>query len=197
MPSVKWATGTRHKARGTTKAAPAKNRVLGPASREPEVVAKEQLWGVCGRGGGGVCNTYITDFAPRACPRFWRCISAWEVGSVFWPKTIVRNAIFARRIRNSFRSSSKCYAGGGGEGDCCGSCLGCCHKRKLLLSARRLLATQHLVPLSQYHLSVPLFDILFSLVLSVCLTASKLYLVMQKGQRRQRLPRLQLQLLYR
>lgn len=114
MPSVKWATGTRHKARGTTKAAPAKNRVLGPASREPEVVAKEQLRGVSGRAGrGGVCNTYITDFAPRACPRFWRCISAWEVGSVFWPKTIVRNAIFARRIRNSFRSSSKCYAGGG------------------------------------------------------------------------------------
>lgn len=186
----------RHEAQGTrhNKGSPGKESSLGPcltrAGSGCERAAKRSEW----KGGGGrsAIRILLTLRLVRV-PVFGDASLHEKLAACFGPKQLCAMQFLPVVLEIHFAAAASVTQGG----DCCGSCLGCCHKRKLLLSARRLLATQHLVPLSQYHISVPLFDILFSLVLSVCLTASKLYLVMQKGQRRQRLPRLQLQLLYR
>lgn len=145
MPSVKWATGTRHEARGTTKAAPAKNRVLGPASREPEVVEKENHR-VGWAGGGRTAIRILLTLRLVRVPVFGDASLHEKLAACFGPKQLCAMQFLPVVLEIHFAAAASVTQGGRREGRLLWQLLGLLPQRKLVLSARRLLATQHLVP---------------------------------------------------
>lgn len=119
-----------------------------------------------GWGGGGTAIRILLTLRLVRVPVFGDASLHEKLAACFGPKQLCAMQFLPVVLEIHFAAAASVTQGGRrGRGDCCGSCLGCCHKRKLVLSARRLLATQHLIPLSQSHLSAPLFDILLSLSL--------------------------------